>query len=567
MEEVKTSKQIPEETSNENQKLIKKINTLNEDNRRFDEQVFDLFTIAQAGKVFIANPNIERLSELMLAIIQERFGSQKLALLLKNDDGTLYEIRHTIGMSEKVKQEVKYIPHEGMFWQLIANGEAFSVLNIEGKSRFEKIFTENKLDRLHSCLWLPLKTPEGVIGIVTLGKKEKEEEYSQLEVNFLNLLASQASAAFQSAKLYDKVANYSRELDKQMHSLSMLYDISKALNFIDDLTKLLAMILDQAIAVIEAEKGSLMLLDDKTDELVVRVVRGIDKVVEQKILDGEIQCTKLKRGEGIAGKVLVSGKPVLIDDVSKETQFKEAKQTRVDSILCVPLKIGDDPIGVINITNKKYGKKFNQDDLKILNTLAEQAAVAINNARLYELAITDGLTKLFIRRHFMQLLFEELNRSRRYNRKITLIIADIDHFKGFNDTYGHQVGDLVLVEIAKIFRHNVRLTDKIGRYGGEEFCIMLPETEIEGGMILAERLKQATEECKIIHEERVLKVTASFGVSEFPKDANEIEKLIKTADLALYEAKLTGRNRVVQFEERLWEKSDIIKDKNKHDDH
>lgn len=523
-----------------NIKMLQRIQSLKLKTKDLDQKVFDLFTISQAGKVFTSNPDPRRLSQILLAMIAERLPIQKCALLLHDKKRGVFKISHQIGLDEDTVKDICYKYKEGLFWQLLGSGIPISVVDIEGNMRFESIFKENKLELLESSTWIPLKAKDRLIGIITLD--QKDISHSHLE--YLSLLASQAAASFETAFLYQEIGESQRKLDRQMHNLKILYDIGQALNFIDDLTKLLVMIIDQAIDVVKASKGSLMLLEK--DELAVKVVRGIDKITEEKILNGEIQCTRIRLGEGIAGRVAQTGDPLLIKDTSTDSRFLASKHSNVDNIICIPLKVYDETIGVINISNKKNGT-FTKEDLGIIETLADQAAVAINNARLYEMAVTDGLTKLFIRRHFMQRMNEEFRRAKRYGREMSLLMLDIDHFKKLNDTYGHQAGDKVLVEVSKIFKHATRATDVCGRYGGEEFCILLPETSTTGAMIIARRLRKEVANEEVMFKRFELNVTVSLGVATFPRDARDPQELIRKADLALYRSKEEGRNRVTPF--------------------
>jgi len=530
-----------------NLELEEKIKQLTQQVKQLDSQVFDLLSILQASKVFASNPDINRLGEVLISILAEKLNIQKVALFLYNEKKSHYELIKVLGLPHNLINKVTYHKKEGLFWQLITNGEPFPVVDLQGNLRFPKIFEENGLDKIHSSFWVPLKAKDLVIGFITFDRCN----FNSSEFNFISILASQAAVALESAILYTKIAESRQELDRQMHQLTILYDVSKALNYIEDLTKMLTLILDQAIQVIEAEKGSLMLIDEKTDELEVRVVRGIDKLTEERIMRGEIKTTRIKRGEGIAGKVLESGEVRVLNKIEENSGFLASKDSRVESILCVPLKIYNDVIGVINITNKKNGKKFNEEDIKIISALADQAAAAINSARLYEMAVTDSLTKLYIRRHFYNKLDDELRRSRRYGHKLSLLMVDIDHFKKLNDSYGHQAGDAVLVAIARLFRNTIRNTDIVGRYGGEEFCFILPETETSGAIVIAERLRQEVEKLQIPYENIILKTTISLGIATFPTQAHKLEDLIKYADMALYHSKQAGRNRVTAYQSLL----------------
>jgi len=291
-----------------------------------------------------------------------------------------------------------------------------------------------------------------------------------------------------------------------------------------------------------------MLFDEATDELVVQVVQGVDPETEQKILNGEIQTKRLKRGEGVAGQVAASGTPLVINDVLDGPDFVRSQTSRVSSILCVPLRVHGDVIGVLNITNKIRGKNFTDADLQIIQQVADQAAVAIHNARLYEMAVTDSLTRLYIRRHLFHRLSEEMRRARRYGHPVTLLMVDIDHFKAVNDTFGHPCGDRVLVEVARILRRSIRETDLVGRYGGEEFCLVLPETDLTGGFIVANRMHALLEALELQCDGRPLRVSVSGGLATFPEQATSLEALVRSADAALYFSKANGRNQTNPYD-------------------
>ncbi|OHE10979.1 MAG: hypothetical protein A2513_01425 [Sulfurimonas sp. RIFOXYD12_FULL_33_39] len=162
--------------------------------------------------------------------------------------------------------------------------------------------------------------------------------------------------------------------------------------------------------------------------------------------------------------------------------------------------------------------------------------------RAQKLSITDPLTKIYNRIHLEESFKEELNRAKRYKTNFSVILLDIDHFKEVNDTYGHDIGDEVLIDIAKILKQNIRATDILGRWGGEEFLIILPQTDILETGLLAEKLRMAIENNTF---DKIGKKTCSFGVSEFKESDESSKNIVKRADNALYKAKDLGRNRVV----------------------
>jgi diguanylate cyclase (GGDEF)-like protein len=167
------------------------------------------------------------------------------------------------------------------------------------------------------------------------------------------------------------------------------------------------------------------------------------------------------------------------------------------------------------------------------------------NKILQDLAAKDGLTGLYNHRHFQEFIAQQIHQARRSGRSLSLILLDIDHFKEFNDTYGHQFGDVVLKELANLLCSGVRKADIVARYGGEEFAIILADTDLRGAFLIAEKLRVAVERCQLVREGgQDVKFTISLGVSQFSSDMKEPRDLIAATDSALYEAKKNGRNRV-----------------------
>lgn len=166
------------------------------------------------------------------------------------------------------------------------------------------------------------------------------------------------------------------------------------------------------------------------------------------------------------------------------------------------------------------------------------------NRKLEEFSQTDALTGIYNRGHLECLLKQEYGRSQRHELDLSLIMVDIDHFKKINDTKGHLAGDAVIRSMANVVRDNIRAHDVVGRYGGEEFCIFLPATDLESAIICAEKLRKAVEAMVVFHDDSEVKITSSFGVSVLDKSILSYEKLIHAADTALYLSKRKGRNAV-----------------------
>ena len=214
--------------------------------------------------------------------------------------------------------------------------------------------------------------------------------------------------------------------------------------------------------------------------------------------------------------------------------------------IIIPMKSKDSLNGLIILGDKMTGEEFSEDEKEFLNDLAKFAAVAVENSRLYLMATLDRMTRLYIHHYFQERLIEEIRRSQRSGSPLCLIMSDIDHFKHFNDTYGHQQGDVVLKELAMIFKNLVRNIDIPARYGGEEFAVILPDTDLDSAVHIASRLRKHVEDYEFTGQDEPLSVTISIGVAQYNASTDEESSaLIKKADIALYKAKNAGRNRVV----------------------
>jgi diguanylate cyclase (GGDEF)-like protein len=240
--------------------------------------------------------------------------------------------------------------------------------------------------------------------------------------------------------------------------------------------------------------------------------------------------------------------PLLVADAQDDFRFTYTPTMEKRCLMLGPLLSGDTVIGYLRAEAETPGV-FNYEDLQLFSILAEMSAGAVDNARLYrraqELAITDGLTGLVLRRFFYQRFEEELGRFHEQRTPFTLVMLDLDHFKLINDRYLHAVGDQVLAQIAEILRLEARVADVLCRFGGEEFAILLPNTPLEGGMVMAERIRKQVERKKFKAREIFFNVTISAGLGECPQHGRDIKTLIRTADQALYRAKHQGRNQVV----------------------
>ncbi|HOX53962.1 MAG: diguanylate cyclase [Candidatus Omnitrophica bacterium] len=375
-----------------------------------------------------------------------------------------------------------------------------------------------------------------------------------------------------------------QELDRARAEMSMLYEISNAMRTTLKLDEVLYIILTAvtAHAGLGFNRAMLFLINEKeniiegkmgigpdTGEEANRIWRNIEDQkmdfddltnayrASGKMIDSEFNRIvrrikfNLSDTENLLTMAAKDGMPLHVnqDTIERYNHDPLLKILNTNELAIVPLKAKDKINGVILADNKFTGKPITNEDLRIFIMLSNQAGLAIENSHLYEqtviLSNTDALTGLWNHGYFQLMLQEEIDRSKALNMPLSLMLIDIDHFKNYNDHLGHQKGDYILTEISKLLLGYSRKMDYVCRYGGEEFAVILPQTNKDGAYLIAERLRELIDQHKFAEEQiqPTNKLTVSIGLSCFPTDAATKSELILAADKALYEAKNSGRNK------------------------
>ncbi|MEJ2166995.1 MAG: sensor domain-containing diguanylate cyclase [Desulfobacterales bacterium] len=512
----------------------------------FDARASELTELLKACRDLSVILNSDELYATFVGIIKQKFGIGKLALFTYDPEREMFELILSSGLG---KLEYKFKTDKQNLRKTILRGKPFSVVDGSGNPLFAKFLDKQDLKILPSQLWVPLVMRNEVMGLLTMGSKASGQPFEDFDLYYLQQIAAQAAVSINTCRIYERRRKEKEDLDNTLQNLSLLYGIGKAMNYIGDLKKLLQYILKQAIDIAAAEKGSLMLYDMESDLLNIRVLAGLEDVEYQdKVNNNQIKCRSFKPGEGIAGRVFLNAQPMIVNNIHEDNLFIESETSYVRSIACIPMVVYNDVIGVINVTNKKSGKEFTGQDIKMLKAVADQAAVAVNKAQLWDMAVTDSLTGLYVRRYFMVKLQEEIHRAERYDKIMSIVMADLDGFKDINDKYGHDVGDRTLEAISQFLQKRIRDVDIIARYGGEEFVMLIPDADKEAAFSLAERLR---EELIRVNLDHLPPITISLGIATYPQDGTDIEDLIKKADAAMYAAKKAGRNRSVKYSDNV----------------
>jgi diguanylate cyclase (GGDEF)-like protein len=342
-------------------------------------------------------------------------------------------------------------------------------------------------------------------------------------------------------KLLDTLNVQTTELERTQVQIENIYDTSRTLGEILNLEQLLNEINRIALGLWSYALFEVILVNAETGALeVVAVVENGSKLI--------YDTPKSIKYDGVVGRTVRNGEAERIIDVNSCPYYIEGLEG-ARSELAVPMLSHGRVIGAINAESRSVGR-FTERDQKLVSILAASAAMAVENARLHkqvsDLAVIDELTGINNFRYFMERLAEEKRRSERYNLPLSLIMIDIDWFKQTNDTYGHEVGNIILKELVEVIKECIRDTDRACRYGGEEFILILPQTDAMDAEVIAERIRDRVDR----HEfggyggAPKLHVTVSIGITSYPDNGLSTDELIGAVDSALYRAKGEGKNLV-----------------------
>lgn len=340
------------------------------------------------------------------------------------------------------------------------------------------------------------------------------------------------------------------ELTSHLRELSALFQLNQAMISTLDLGVLFERILQVLQEITHSDTMVLLLYNPGAEELEVRQALGQNAE--------SLQGTVFRLDEGITGLAARNQELIYIHNLATDNRNLNCKDRSLQrgSLVAAPLVSKKRLLGVLNL-HKYNVVGFSDNEIKLIQTIVSQAAIAIENAQLYEktkaLSNTDELTGLANRRYFQEILARDVAQARRYGTGFSIVMADIDHFKRYNDTHGHLRGDTVLKKVAAILLQNTRGIDLVARFGGEEFVILLPKTNKEGARAAAEKLRQCVAAETFSGADRSQpggRLTLSLGVSEFPCDSKDLYELLDLADRALYQAKDRGRNTTVVWDDR-----------------
>jgi diguanylate cyclase (GGDEF)-like protein len=379
-----------------------------------------------------------------------------------------------------------------------------------------------------SELAIPLMARGEVVGVLDC-QSANPDHFDKDTIDLLTLFSTQASMALQNAQLY------SLERQRARH-LEVINAIARETTAVLDQEELLIKVCAVIQHTFQVGQVSVLLRDE--EGLTLRGSQG--RFTACAAADGRLPTTS-----GLWGQALAAGKTLIENDVRECPEYVGFYQ-ETKSRMCIPLVSFGQTLGVLMLDSEQPGS-FRDVDIESLEAVADICATAIQNAhyveRVKQLAYLDGLTGIFNRRFFELRVVEEIDRARRFNTGMAVLMIDIDQFKRLNDEFGHLLGDEVLRQVSSMFHGQVRKIDVVCRYGGEEFAILLSQTNPQHALQVAEKLRRLVENWQFPGVPRA--VTISAGVATYPDHGTTRDELVKSADAGLYAAKQSGRNRVL----------------------
>jgi diguanylate cyclase (GGDEF)-like protein len=445
---------------------------------------------------------------------------------LLSEDGTRLELRYAAELDQSTTETI-VLPPTSLSSVVVRTGKAMINRHAEDWDHYPTI---DILDgpAPSSALFVPIKLGERVLGVISV-QSHRDEAYDQSHCDLLTAVSEQAAVAVDNAR--NLHASTQRAAD-----LNLLVEVANAVSAELDLRRVFAQIHGQVRRVIDAPLFFAALETSERDSVRLEYLVEGEKVFEPQLFS---------TGGTIVGMVFDSGKGVLVQDAVERdrltTQTIGQGPATVQSVVAAPMAIGGRTIGVLSV--QSYEKNaYTEQHLKLLSAIAEQSAGAVQNARLYEqardLADHDPLTGLLHHRAIQERVAVELKRAAREATPVALVMLDVDNFKSFNDTYGHPVGDRVLRQVAESLRRVARESDTVGRYGGDEFCAILPGADREAASAFVHRLGQdIAREPFRFEGRRPVPIAVSAGFAIFPQDGDRREALLVAADDALYAGK------------------------------
>jgi len=481
--------------------------------------------LEEVGRQIADSFDEKEILQCSIEAVVNRFGYAEAAISLPTADNML-EVRVISGT-----QDFGYSPgfRQGMGKGIIGHTAEIRQTYISKHVATDPYYFSND-EHYGSAICVPILGKNELLGLLYVESAESDAFHEE-DVITLETLANQISASLQRASLYSSTQEHLRVM-------STVQAVSRVIISSLDLEIIFTTVVEELKKSFGYTHVSIYLLKDDYLHLGAQVGYPEELIIH-----------KIHVSQGVIGRTIKSKTVQFIQDASKEPSFLRA-DNNVTSEICIPLLKDNNVLGTLNVESDQ-NRTLTNDDVELLTVLSASIALAVDNARLHaqvkEMAMTDAVSGLPNRHALEQALTNEVERSTRLGHPLSLIIFDIDSFKAYNDRWGHPAGDIRLKATASIVRNNLRKYDIAARYGGDEFAVLLPDTDEVGAFEFAKRLQKAVRASaneSLIDHKGVSGHTLSIGVATFPKDGKSLAALLLAADHAEMMAKRLGKNRI-----------------------
>ncbi|MBZ5706705.1 MAG: sensor domain-containing diguanylate cyclase [Acidobacteriia bacterium] len=474
-----------------------------------------------ASQAVLSTFDLDEVLQQILMIARDYFHLQNVAILMLDKETQELHVRSQIGWDDG-NDKVRLPIGAGLTGVAAKQKRPIYAPDVSQDARY---VTSTRTTR--SELAVPLMVREEVVGVLDC-QSENLDHFDKDTIDLLTLFSTQASMALQNARLY----SLERHRASQLEAINAIAQQMTAVLGLKELLSKVCLLIQETFHV-----SHVFVLLKEEEDLVLRAHYGN---LTPRFPEGG----RLPAGVGLWGRALATGMPLIENDASHASDYI-AFYVETGARMCIPLVSFGQTLGVLVLDSAQAGA-FNDQDTQPLESVADIFATAIQNAhyveRVKQLAYLDGLTGIFNRRFFELRIAEEIERAKRFEAGMAVIMVDIDQFKRLNDEFGHLLGDEVLRQVSSLFHQQLRKFDVVCRYGGEEFAILLAQTNPQHALAVAEKLRRLVESWQFPGVPRP--VTISAGVATYPEHGSTRDELVKASDAGLYAAKQAGRNRV-----------------------
>ncbi len=500
-------------------------------------------TISRISRTVSTTLSVNRVLRAVGEEVVRILGADRCGIfLLEDEQEGVLRAEYFHGLSETMTREAfqrRMTLSQPILKQLFTDGVPIRIADPRTDPRTTKeIIAQFSLGPM---ILMPLVVRDTVIGVVGVDRADGFRDVSDQDIALAMAICDHAAVAAQNARIY-------AETEARVRDMEALYDISNRLGSAQKQEDIVDYVLLQVRDLLPCQQVQLFLIDDDTGQLMLTTSRS---ALGQEGAPPDGHPTVLSDLRGCWA--LNQGQPFVVSDIERHFRCREdasGEGVPARSYACIPILAGGKPFGVLRIVAAEP-RGLTREHLRLINAITGQLGVAVQRMRLMrqleERTVRDPLTDVSNHRHFLEKLRAELTRSLRSKLPVAVLYVDVDNFKEHNDRFGHQIGDGVLRTVAQVLGECVRASDEVGRVGGDEFALFLPNTDADGASIVAEKLRERLAETRFPGDfhQPVVRATVSIGLATFPSHGTTAEEVMRAADRALYRSKAAGRDRVM----------------------